>query len=137
MTVLAPEPHRPSRAPCRMRARGAGCRTPQRRAIIKDRCQRGGDPPASRIGGAVAVGRKIAPRCPAPGTSQRQWQYVPLYRCSDTKFSNAERSPSATTSGSVGPNTACMCGNGCMSRDNGFQSVRAAGKKLQIRTLFF
>jgi hypothetical protein len=24
-----------------------------------------------------------------------------------------------------------------MSRDGGFQSVRAAGKKLQIRTLFF
>jgi hypothetical protein len=28
-----------------------------------------------------------------------------------------------------------MCGNGCMSMDGGFQAVRAAGVKLQIRTL--
>jgi hypothetical protein len=41
----------------------------------------------------------------------------------------------ATTSGSVGPSPACMCGNGCMSMDGGFQAVRAAGENLQIRTL--
>ena len=41
----------------------------------------------------------------------------------------------ATTSGSVGSYGACMCGNSCMSRDDGFQAVRAACKKLQIRTL--
>jgi hypothetical protein len=43
----------------------------------------------------------------------------------------------ATTSGFVGLYGACMCGNSCMSRDGGFQAVRAAGKKLQIRTFFF
>jgi hypothetical protein len=35
----------------------------------------------------------------------------------------------------VGPSAACMCGNGCMSMDGGFQAVRAAGENLQIRTL--
>jgi hypothetical protein len=43
----------------------------------------------------------------------------------------------ATTSEIVGPNAACMCGNGCMSMDGGFQVVRAAGENLQIRTLLF
>ena len=37
--------------------------------------------------------------------------------------------PKATTSGSAGPYSACMCGDVCMSRDGGFQAVRAAGKK--------
>ena len=41
----------------------------------------------------------------------------------------------ATTSGSVGPSGACMCGNGCMSRAGGFQAVRAEGENSQIRTL--
>ena len=40
-----------------------------------------------------------------------------------------------TTSASVGSSGACVCGNGCMSRDGGFEAMRAAGKKLQIRTL--
>ena len=41
----------------------------------------------------------------------------------------------ATTSGSVGLCGACMCGDGCMSRDGGFQAVLAAGENSQIRTL--
>ena len=41
----------------------------------------------------------------------------------------------ATTSHTVVYYGACMCGNGCMSRDGGFLAVRAAGKNLQIRTL--
>jgi hypothetical protein len=41
----------------------------------------------------------------------------------------------ATTNGSVGLSAACMCGNGCMSMDGGFQAMRAAGENLQIRTL--
>ena len=36
----------------------------------------------------------------------------------------------------MGPYDACMCGDGFMSRDGGFQAVRAAGENLQIRTLF-
>jgi hypothetical protein len=40
-----------------------------------------------------------------------------------------------TTSGFVGPSAACMCGNGCMPMDGGFQAVRAAGENLKIRTL--
>ena len=47
----------------------------------------------------------------------------------------AVRSATATTSGFVNPCGAFMCGDGCMSRDGGFQAVRAAGKNLQIRTL--
>ena len=45
--------------------------------------------------------------------------------------------PGATTSEPVGSSAACMCGNGCMSTDGGFQAVRAAGENLQIRTLLF
>ena len=41
----------------------------------------------------------------------------------------------ATTSESVSSSAACMCGNGCMSMDGGFQAVRAAVENLQIRTL--
>ena len=37
-----------------------------------------------------------------------------------------------TTSGSVGLSTACMCGNSCMSRDSGYQAVRAAGKNYRF-----
>ena len=38
----------------------------------------------------------------------------------------------ATTSHTVGPRGACMCGDGCMSRDGGFKAVRAAGENIQI-----
>jgi hypothetical protein len=43
----------------------------------------------------------------------------------------------AARRGYVGPSAACMCGNGCMSRDGEFQAVRAAVENLQTRTLFF
>ena len=38
----------------------------------------------------------------------------------------------ATTSHTVGLSGACMCGDGCISRDGGFQAVRVAGENLQI-----
>ena len=47
------------------------------------------------------------------------------------------RFPLVTTSHTVGPSGACMCGDGCMSRDGGFHAVRAACENLQIRTLLF
>ena len=43
--------------------------------------------------------------------------------------------PKTATSGSVGPSAECLCGNGCMSMDGGFQAVRAAAENLQIRPL--
>jgi hypothetical protein len=52
-------------------------------------------------------------------------------------FFCVSRFSAATTSRSVGLSGACMCENSCMSRDGGFQAVRAAGRKLQIRTFFF
>ena len=55
---------------------------------------------------------------------------------SESSTANRPCVSKATTGESVSLYGACMCGYGCRSRDGGFQAVRAAGKKLQIRTLF-
>jgi hypothetical protein len=67
------------------------------------------------------------------------WVWLAKYACLNKRLVTQQPglSTKTTTGGSVGSSAACMCGNGCMSMDGGFQAVHAAGENLQIRTLFY